>query len=68
MNIKDNSNYEGSINSNNTAKNIVLSIDETSNFKLTSDCYVTTFDNKKSDNSNIDFNGYSLYVNNKKIN
>ena len=36
--------------------------------KLTGNSYVTSLDNADSSNSNIDFNGYKLYVNGKSIN
>ena len=67
MNLKSSS-YEGTINSDNTAKTIKLTLDKTSSIKLTGDSYVTSLDNEDSTNSNIDFNGYKLYVNNKAIN
>ena len=38
-----------------------------SKIKLTGDCYVTSFENADNTNSNIDFNGYKLYVNRKAI-
>lgn len=67
MNLKSSS-YEGTINGDNTAKTIKLTLDKTSSIKLTGDSYVTSLDNEDSTNSNIDFNGYKLYVNNKAIN
>lgn len=60
--------YEGSINTKNEAKSIKLKLDETSQIKLTGNSYVSALDNSKSDNSNIEFNGYKLYVNGKEIN
>lgn len=68
MTMKTNSYYEGKINSDNTAKSIDLTLDKTSKIKLTGDSYITSLDNALSDNSNIDFNGYKLYVNGKAIN
>lgn len=68
MNLKEKSYYEGSINSDNTAKSIKLTLDKTSKIKLTKDSYITSLDNKDQSNSNIDFNGYKLYVNNVAIN
>lgn len=67
INMSDNSYYEGAINEDNTAKEITLKLDKTSKIKLTGDIYVTTFENELTDNSNIDFNGYTLYVNNKAL-
>lgn len=60
--------FAGSINSDNTAKSITLKLDKSSKIKLTSDSYITSLDNADTTNSNIDFNGYKLYVNNKSIN
>lgn len=66
--MKNNSYYEGALNSSNTAKKLELNLDKTSKIKLTSNLYVTSLTNEVSDNSNIDFKGYKLYVNNKSIN
>lgn len=68
MTMKSNSYFEGAINSKNTAKSISLKLDKTSKIKLTADCYVTSLDDADSSYSNIDFNGYKLYVNGKAIN
>lgn len=68
MTMKDSSYYEGAINSDNTAKSIAIVLDKTSKIKLTSNSYVTSFENADSTNSNIDFNGYKLYVNGSSIN
>lgn len=64
INMKSASYYEGVINSSNKAKNISLVLDSSSKIKLLGDCYVSSFSNEDIDNSNIDFNGYKLYVNN----
>mgnify|MGYP002624021565 CR=1 FL=1 len=63
-----NSTYEGTINKDNTAKSITLKLDKDSKITLTGDSYITSLDNADSSNSNIDFNGYKLYVNGKSIN
>lgn len=68
MSMKTNSYYEGVINESNSAKSISLKLDKTSKIKLTGDSYITSLDNADSTNSNIDFNGYKLYVNGKSIN
>ncbi len=68
INMTDNSYYEGMINNENTAKSITLKLDKTSKIKLTGDTYITTLDNADTTNSNINFNGYKLYVNNTAIN
>ena len=64
----NNSYFEGIINKENSAKKINLKIDENSTIKLTGDSYITSFTNDDSTNSNIDFNGYKLYVNGTAIN
>ncbi len=64
----NNSYYEGMINNNNRAKSISLTIDKDSKIKLMGDSYVTSFTNEDKTNSNIDFNGYKLYVKNISIN
>ena len=46
------------------AKSITLKLDKNSKIKLTGDSYVTSFENE-GDTSNIDLNGYKLYVNGK---
>ena len=68
MKLTSGSNYTGKINGNNTAKNITLSLDSTSKIKLTGDTYVTTLEDADSSYSNINFNGYKLYVNGIAIN
>lgn len=68
MNITDNSYYEGTINNENQAKSISLKLDSSSKIKLTKDTYVSSFEDEDSSYSNIDFNGYKLYVNGKAIN
>ena len=58
---------EEAINSENTAKNVTLKLDKTTKIKLTKDSYITSLDNEDTTNSNIDLNGYKLYVNGKSI-
>ncbi len=62
------STYEGTINGDNSAKEISLKLDKNSKITLMGDSYVTSLDNADSSNSNIDFNGYTLYVNGKAVN
>ncbi|MBR1731663.1 MAG: hypothetical protein IJ725_04450, partial [Ruminococcus sp.] len=52
----------------NTAKSVTLTLDKNSKITLAGDSYVTELNNADSENSNIDFNGYTLYVNGKAIN
>ena len=62
------STYEGTINGDNSAKEISLKLDKDSKITLTGDSYVTSLDDADSTYSNIDFNGFTLYVNGKAIN
>lgn len=57
--------FEGVINKDNKAKSITLKIDKDTKIKLTGDSYITELDNEDESNSNIDFNGYKLYANEK---
>ena len=68
MNLKNSSTYTGTINAKNSAKKISLTLDSSSKIKLTGDSYVTSLNDADSSYSNIDFNGYKLYVNGKAIN
>ncbi len=68
MTMNTNSYYEGTINGEDSAKEIKLTLDKTSKIKLTGDSYITSLDNADSNNGNIDFNGYTLYVSGKAIN
>ena len=68
MNLTEGSNYTGTINSANTAKSIVLKLDSSSKITLTGDSYVTSLEDSDSSYSNINFNGYKLYVNGTAIN
>ena len=68
MTLKDGSYYEGTINGAKEAKSISLTLDSTSRIKLTGDTYVTSLTDDDTNYSNIDFNGYKLYVNGTAIN
>lgn len=68
MTMKSGSSYTGTINGDNSAKSIKLTLDKKSKIKLTGDSYVTSLDDTDTDYSNIDFNGYTLYVNGTAIN
>lgn len=67
MNL-NNSNYTGTINTENTAKSITLKLDSNSRLTLTGDSYVTALETSDTSYSNINFNGYKLYVNGVAIN
>ena len=58
----------GTINAENTAKQIDLKIDSNTKIKLTRNSYVITLEDEDTTYSNIDFNGHTLYVNGTAIN
>ena len=68
LSLKNGSTYSGTINNKNTAKTINISLDSSSSITLTGDSYITSLENADSTNSNINFNGYTLYVNGVAIN
>lgn len=68
MTMSDGSVYEGTINGDKSAKSLKLTLDKSSKIKLTGDSYVSSLDDAEEDYSNIDFNGYKLYVDGKAIN
>lgn len=68
MTMESGSYYEGSINANNSAQNITLKLDASSKIKLTGDSYVTSLEDEDLSYANIDFNGFTLYVNGVAIN
>ena len=63
MTLKNGSDYVGAINKANSAKSIALTLDAGSTLKLTSNSYVTSLNDADPSYGNIDFNGYTLYVN-----
>ncbi len=66
MNITGSSMFSGSINSDGTkASALSVTLDSSSKWVLTADCYVTAFNGSL---SNIETNGHKLYVNGKAIN
>lgn len=67
MNLTE-STYTGTINGENTAKEISLKLDKNSKITLTGDSYVTSLEDGDTSYSNISFNGYKLYVNGTAIN
>ena len=58
-----NSQYTGTINGEQTAKQIDIKIDSNTKIKLTGNSYITSLEDEDTTYSNIDFNGYTLYVN-----
>ena len=67
MKLSKKSTYQGTINSNNKAKSIELVLSKNSKIKLTGDSYISSLDDEDTTYSNIDFNGYKLYVGGKEI-
>ncbi|MBR6948589.1 MAG: hypothetical protein IKH54_00210 [Bacilli bacterium] len=61
MNLTDDSSYTGTINNSNEGE-VYLTIDKNSSITLTGDTYVKSLTNSDSSNSNINLNGYKLYV------
>ena len=68
INLNENSTLESTINANNNAKDVTLKIDKSSKLTLTGDTYVTSLEDEDISYSNINFNGYKLYVNGTAIN
>ena len=62
MNLTKSSSYEGTINNNNEAKSIKVVLDKSSKLKLTGDSYISELTDSDTSYSNIDLNGYKLYV------
>ena len=62
MKLTSNSSFVGAINSNNEGE-VNLTIDKTSSITLTGNTYVKSFTNDDTTNSNINLNGYKLYIN-----
>ena len=67
ISLTNGSTYSGVINSSNSAKSVTLKLDSSSTLTLEGDCYITGLENEVSDNSNINLNGHTLYVNGKAI-
>ena len=63
LTLKNGSVYTGTINGDHTAKSISLTLDQSSKLILTGDSYVSGLTNGDATNSNIIFNGHTLYVN-----
>ena len=63
LSLKNGSSYSGTINSENTAQKIDITLDSSSTLTLTGDSYISSLNNEVSDNSNINLNGHTLYVN-----
>ena len=62
MNLTNTSSFKGVINNSNEGE-VILTLDKTSSITLTGNSYVKSLTNADSTNSNINLNGYNLYVN-----
>ncbi len=61
MNLSNNSSFKGTINNSNEGE-VSLILDKTSSITLTGNTYIKSLTNSDSTNSNINLNGYKLYV------
>ena len=62
MKLSNGSTFKGTINNSNEGE-VSLTLDKSSKITLTGDTYVKSLTNADSSNSNINLNGYRLYVN-----
>ena len=62
MNLTSGSTFKGAINSSNQGE-VTLKLDKSSSITLTGNTYVKSLTNDDTSNSNINLNGYKLYVN-----
>ena len=62
INLTNNSSFKGGINNSNEGE-VELILDKTSSITLTKDTYIKSLTNSDTTNSNINLNGYKLYVN-----
>ena len=60
--FKNRTSYKGTINGDNKAKNIRVTLDSNSRIILAGDSYISELSNEVSDNANIYANGHKLYV------
>ena len=61
MKLTNNSSFEGIINGSNKGE-VSLELDKTSTITLTGDTYIKSLTNEDNTNSNINLNGYKLFV------
>ena len=62
MNLTNGSTFKGTINNSNEGE-VSITLDKTSSITLTGDTYIKSLTNADSTNSNINLNGYKLYIN-----
>ena len=61
MNLSSNSSFTGIINSDNKGE-VIVTLDSSSTITLNGDSYIKSLSNSDTTNSNINLNGYKLYV------
>lgn len=66
MNLKNNSSFSGAINSENAGE-VSLTLDSSSTLTLTGDTYIKTLTNADATNSNVNLNGYKLYIDGREL-
>lgn len=66
MNLTNNSSFEGTINKSNEGE-VSIKLDKSSSITLTANTYIKSLTNEDSSNSNINLNGYKLYVDGKDL-
>ena len=64
MNLSNNSSFKGSINNSNEGE-VSITLDKSSTLTLTGNTYIKSLTNSDATNSNINLNGYKLYVDGK---
>ena len=62
MSMSEGSTYSGTINGDNEASSVDLTLDSTSVLALTGDSYVSSLTDSADNYSNINLNGYTLYI------
>ena len=62
MKLSNGSSFKGTINNSNEGE-VSLTLDKSSTLTLTGNTYIKSLTNADSTNSNINLNGYKLYVN-----
>ncbi|MBQ2664687.1 MAG: right-handed parallel beta-helix repeat-containing protein, partial [Clostridia bacterium] len=64
MTLANGSSFEGAVTGNGTSTDVALTLDSTSTWTLTGDSYIKSLSNTGvTNNSNINLNGHTLYVN-----
>ena len=63
LSLENNSSLKGTINSDNTAKSIAMTLDSTSTWNVTGNSYITSLTDADTTLANIDDNGYTIYYN-----